>query len=412
MASNHHNLGTVIWFEFIRTIKKPSFWIATLSIPILIAVVFAVVFYSSKSTSDNSDKLAKEKFSIEFVDESKVLLPQVTQAFDAKQVDNKDQALEDVRSGKVDAFFYYPNDVSKQKVEVYGKDVGLFDNGKYQAVAENLLKVSANTKIGDPQLTAIAQNQVNFDTVTYKADGNVSAGWLAAIPPLIFLVLFYFTIAMLGNNLLNSTVEEKENRVTEMILTTMNPTDLIVGKLIATFMAGIMQALVLLVPIIAAYLILGNEASVANLPSLDVIKELSFDPYTMTVAALVFIGGMLLFTGTLVAVGAVMPTAKEAGQYFGIAIMLMFIPFYIIMLILSDPSSLIVQIFTYFPFTAPVTALLRNAFGSLSMTDAIIVITELFILGLIIIRLSVKLFRYGAMEYSGRLSLSTLFNKD
>ena len=412
MASNHHNLSTVIWFEFIRTIKKPSFWVATLSIPVLIGVVFAVVFYSSKSTSDNSDKLAKEKFSIEYVDESKVILPQVSQAVEAKQVTDKDQALEDVKSGKVDAFFYYPGDVSKQKVEVYCKDVGLFDNGKYQAVAENLLKVSANTKIGDPQLTAIAQNQISYDTVTYKADGNVSAGWLAAIPPLIFLVLFYFTIAMLGNNLLNSTVEEKENRVTEMILTTMNPTDLIVGKLLATFMAGILQAIVLLVPVIAAYLILGTEASVANLPSLDMIKGLVFDPYSITIAALIFIGGMLLFTGTLVAVGAIMPTAKEAGQYFGIAIMLMFVPFYIIMLILSDPNALIVQIFTYFPFTAPVTALLRNAFGSLSMTDAIIVITELFILGLIIIRLSVKLFRYGAMEYSGRLSLSTLFNKD
>src|SRR3990167_7650967 len=135
MASNHHNLSTVIWFEFIRTIKKPSFWVATLSIPVLIGVVFAVVFYSSKSTSDNSDKLAKEKFSIEYVDESKVILPQVSQAVEAKQVTDKDQALEDVKSGKVDAFFYYPGDVSKQKVEVYGKDVGLFDNGKYQAVA-------------------------------------------------------------------------------------------------------------------------------------------------------------------------------------------------------------------------------------------------------------------------------------
>jgi len=412
MASNHHNLGTVICFEFIRTIKKPSFWIATLAIPVLIGVVFAVVFYSSKSTSDNQEKLAKEEFSVRYVDESNVILPDVAKVFDAKHVTDKEAALQDVKSGKVDALFYYPNDVSKQSVEVYGKDAGLFENGKYQAVAENMLSVSANTKIGDSQLTAIAQNNVKYDTVTYKSNGNESAGWLAAVPPLIFLVLFYFTIAMLGNNLLNSTVEEKENRVTEMILTTMNPTDLIVGKLIATFMAGILQALVLVVPIAAAYLLLGTEASVANLPSLDIIKGLVFDPLSMTIAALLFIGGMLLFTGTLVAVGAIMPTAKEAGQYFGIAIMLMFIPFYIIMLILSDPNSLIVQIFTYFPYTAPVTALLRNAFGSLGTTEAIIVITELIILGVIIIRFAVKLFRYGAMEYSGRLSLGTLFNKD
>lgn len=120
------------------------------------------------------------------------------------------------------------------------------------------------------------------------------------------------------------------------------------------------------------------------------------------------IGGLMLFTGTLVAIGAVMPTAKEAGQYFGIAIILMFVPFYIIMLILSDPNAMVVQAFTFFPYTAPVTALLRNAFGSLNLVDAAIVISSLIVLGTIIILLAVRLFRYGAMQYDGRLSLKTL----
>ena len=128
----------------------------------------------------------------------------------------------------------------------------------------------------------------------------------------------------------------------------------------------------------------------------------------MIIGALLMIGGMMLFTGTLIAVGAIMPTAKEAGQYFGLAILVMFVPFYIIMLILSDPSAPVVQAFTFFPYTAPVTALLRNAFGSLSVLDAAIVISTLIILGTIVIMLSVRLFRYGAMEYSGRLSLKTL----
>lgn len=409
--TKRHNLGTVIRFEYIRTIKKPSFWIATLAFPILIAAVVGIAFYSGKSSDENSNKLAKEKFSIEYQDESKVILPQIAKALDAKNVNNKQQAIKDVKSGKVDAFFYYPSDVSKQKVEIYGKDAGLFDNGKYSAVAKSMLSTSANTQIGSSQLVTIAKGDVDIDTTTYMENGDVSAGWFAAIPPLIFLVLFYFTIVMLGNNLLNSTVEEKENRVTEMILTTLNPTNLVVGKLIATFMAGITQAIVLFVPIIAAYVILGSDASVANLPDLDIIHKLVFDPVVMTVGALIFIGGMMLFTGTLVAVGAIMPTAKEAGQYFGIAIALMFIPFYILTLILSDPSALIVKIFTFFPFTAPVTALLRNSFGSLGPVEATIVIVELIVLGLFTIQAAVRLFRYGAMEYSDRLSFKTIIAK-
>lgn len=81
------------------------------------------------------------------------------------------------------------------------------------------------------------------------------------------------------------------------------------------------------------------------------------------------------------------------------------------MLILSDPSAFVVQAFTFFPYTAPVTALLRNAFGSLSVIDAAIVISMLIVLGTIIILLAVRLFRYGAMQYDGRLSLKALTPK-
>lgn len=405
MASRH-NLGTVISFEFWRTVKKPSFWIATLAFPLMFAVIIGIVYYSSKTSSDSSEKLAQEKFSIEYKDDSGVVLPVVADKLDAQPVTDKAAAIEKVKTGKVDAFFYYPANLDKAQVEVYGKDAGLFNNGKYSAVAEQMLKTSAAATIANPRLIAVTQGSVSSDTTTYKKDGEVSAGWLAAIPPLLFLLFFYFTIAMLGNNLLNSTVEEKENRVTEMILTTLNPTILIVGKLLATFLAGIVQAAVMITPAVIAYFVLGSE--VVNLPNADMISQLVVDPTAMVIGALIMIGGLMLFTGTLVAVGAVMPTAKEAGQYFGIAILLMFIPFYIIMLILSDPSALVVQVFTFFPYTAPVTALLRNAFGSLGLVDAAIVISMLMVLGTVIILLAVRLFRYGAMQYDGRLSLKTL----
>ena len=408
--AKHHNLGTVVWFEFTRTIKKPSFWAATLSFPILLAAIFAIVFYSSKAGIDRQDELAEEKFSIVYQDDSGVIAPPIAEGFEAQPVDDKDAAIASARDHSVDAFFYYPENIAENSIEIYAKDAGLFDNGKYSSVAQQMLTLSANMEIADPQLVAIAQGSTQADTTTYDENGDVSAGWMAAVPPLVFLVLFYFAIAMLGNNLLNSTIEEKENRVTEMILTTLNPTDLIVGKLLATFMAGIVQAFVLVIPIVAAYLFLGSDgASAANLPDIALVQEFVFNPATMLIGFLLFVGGMLLFTGTLVAIGAIMPTAKEAGQWFGIAMIAMFIPFYIIQLILSDPEQFVVAVFTYFPFTAPVTAMLRNAFGTLSAMEATIVVATLLILGALIIRLAVRMFRYGAMEYSDRLSLKRIF---
>lgn len=408
--AKHHNLGTVIRFEFVRTIKKPSFWAATLSFPILMGVLFGVIFYSNQTTQSSTDKLAEEKFSIVYKDESGIITPEIAGTLQAKPIDDKRTAIEQVREQKIDAFFYYPSDFTKNDIEVYGKDVGLFENGKYDTIAKQMLTLSASAKIGSDQLIEAAKGEVTVESTTYKDNGETAGGWMAAVPPLLFLILFYMTIVMLGNNLLNSTVEEKENRVTEMILTTLNPTDLIVGKLLATFLAGLVQAAVIIVPVVVAYFILGNNSGAANLPNLN-LGELIIDPVAMLVGFMLFVGGMLLFTGLLMALGAIMPTAKEAGQWFGIVILGMFIPFYIFSMILSDPDQIIVQIFTYFPLTAPVTAMLRNAFGSLDLTSSVIVVSALVIVGVVMIRLSVHLFRYGAMQYDSKLSLKGVFNK-
>jgi ABC-2 type transport system permease protein len=131
----------------------------------------------------------------------------------------------------------------------------------------------------------------------------------------------------------------------------------------------------------------------------------------MITGALLLLGGFTLFTGVLVAIGAIMPTAKEAGTIFGPLMALIFVPFYAVSLIVSDPEALIVQVFTYFPLTAPVTALLRNGFGTLGPVESAIVIAEVFIAGILVLRLAVHLFRYGSIEYGRKLSIAGTFRR-
>ena len=90
---------------------------------------------------------------------------------------------------------------------------------------------------------------------------------------------------------------------------------------------------------------------------------------------------------------------------FGLLIFAMFVPFYIVSLIISEPQALIVQVVTYFPLTAPVTAMLRNAFGTLEPAAAGVVIAELFLAGVLVLQVAVGLFRYGAIVYTDKLNL-------
>ncbi|MGO4805390.1 ABC transporter permease, partial [Arthrobacter sp. 2MCAF15] len=176
---------------------------------------------------------------------------------------------------------------------------------------------------------------------------------------------------------------------------------------IALFMVGLVQILVFLTPIAVGYAFFRDKLAI---PDLD-LSNLRFEPGTMLVGALLLLGGFIVFTGVLVAIGAIMPTAKDAGTIFGPLMGLIFVPFYAISLIISDPRAPIVQIFTYFPLSAPVTALLRNGFGTLSPAESVIIIAELFITGFLILRLAVHLFRYGSIQYSSKLSIAGTFRK-
>ncbi len=397
---SRHNLGIVIGFEFFRTVKKRRFWITTLAIPVALAIVFVLVGVSNQSTSSTAQAQKNARLSFTYTDGSGLVTDQLAQSYGGTRTADGARAVNDVKSGKSEAHFAFPVDPAKQPVLVYGTDKGVFDNGKYDAVATQVLIAAAQRKIGSPQLTALAQGNVTVVSQTYK-DGALSSGISAVIPPLLFLLIFYVVILLLSNQMLSSTLEEKENRVTEMILTTLNPTTLIIGKVISLFTVGLLQVLIFILPIIIGYIFFRSRL---NLPDLD-LSHLSLEPGLMAVGAMLLLGGFILFTGTLVAVGAIMPTAKEAGPIFASLMVLIFLPFYAVTLIVSNPQALIVQIFTYFPFTAPVTAMLRNGFGSLGPVESALVIAELFILGFIALRLAVHLFRYGSIEYSKKLSI-------
>jgi hypothetical protein len=180
---------------------------------------------------------------------------------------------------------------------------------------------------------------------------------------------------MFGNQMLTSTVEEKENRVIEMILTTVKTKTLIVGKILALITLAFLQGILVIAPALLAYFIFKDSLS---LPAID-LSGIPFDWYRITAAILIFISSFLFFTGLLVAIGAASPTAKEAGGFIGVVMMLLFGPLYAASLFISSPESPFVQFMTLFPLTAPIPALLRNAVGNLSQVETILVIVILAI---------------------------------
>lgn len=395
-----HNLSTVISFEFLRTVTKRKFWAVTLIVPIFAIALITLIVASNVSTANTADQQKNARFEFQYSDASGLVDSTVAKKLGGTEVENASAGVDAVKAGSSEAFFAYPADPAKETVRVYGADQGLFQNGRYSAVAQTLLSASVEERVDSPIDVAVLCGEVSTDTTTFK-DGAVAPGFEAIIPALIFLVAFFVVIVFLGNQMLNSTLEEKENRVTEMILTTINPTNLLIGKVVSLFLIGIIQMAVFALPVVVGYFFFRQQL---NIPDFD-LSGLVFEPQKMIVGALILIGGFALFTGTLVAIGAVMPTAKDAAPVFSVVIFAVVIPLYASGFAVSSPQSPIVQVLAFFPYTAPITALILNAFGSLPLWQAIVIVLELFVLSLIVLRLAVRLFRYGSIEYSSKVRI-------
>lgn len=232
-----HNLGTVVSFEFIRTITKKRFWAGTLAVPVIMAVIFVLIYISNSSTASASDAQENAQLSISYTDASGLVTPGQAALFKAAKAASP---ADGIKAGTVDAFFEFPADPAIDTVRVYGADRGKFENNKYSAVAQAMLTRAVNAQIGSPELSTLAGGDATIDVKTYK-EGKESSVFNAAVPPLLFLVIFYALIILLAGQMLSSTLEGKENRVTEMILTTLNPTTLISGKVLALFAVGLVR---------------------------------------------------------------------------------------------------------------------------------------------------------------------------
>ena len=400
--SKMHNLGTVFKFETIRVLKKPTFWLMALGFPLMFAALYGIVFWSQITTMQAAKELEKQEFSLAVTDDSKLVRSELLMAAKTKTVESKEAGINDVKNGKIDAYIYFPKDIGKQKVEVYGKDVGLFQNGKYGAVAQSLLSQSVASSVSQAQV-AILQNKVQLSSTTYL-DGKEHGGVNEMIAPGLFLVIFFMLVTFFGNQMLTSSTEEKENRTVEMLLTMVKTDTLITGKILSLMVLALIQMSVIVLPVAAGYLAFGSKL---QLPNMD-LSLLVFDPVRIGLALVIFLASFMMFTGMLVTLGAMMPTAKEASQWFGLVIMLIFGPFYGITAFVSFPDSPFVKFLSLFPFTAPIPLLLRNAVGNLPAWEGLLGVALLIVAAVFVLWLAVRVFRYGAMSYDSKLSLSAL----
>jgi ABC-2 type transport system permease protein len=407
-------IGEVILFEVRRNVKKKTFWYTTLILPVIIIVVTLISHASSNHASSNSvqQTISYSKTAKLAVLDQTGLISRATLLSHHITVEPTEQAgINAVKKGLVSAFFYYPGNVATAGIKVFAQDQGITFTPPYNTLASQLLSNSAvavvNLKTHDSIAAKILTKAPSVTATTYK-NGTPTNGLAGIVAPIVFFAIFLFFAAMISYFTISATTEEKENRAAEILLTTIKSKQLIIGKILSIIVIGVLQVIVILVPLLIAYALFHNHIT---LPGGVTLSHLPLNPTTLAIGAIVLALGLIMFTGVLVGFGSLFPSSQEASRYLAVVILWAFIPLYAIGYVVNSPNALIVKVFTYFPLTAPSTVLLRNAVGTLSTSEAYGTIAILVVSAALALMFAVRAFSYGAMAYTRRISVKELFQR-
>lgn len=375
-------------FEIVRQLKKPAFWAATLLIPLLIGGIYFISFVSSQGVDENPE--LKEDTKIAITDEAKVFSSQAPFIVDG----NKEQGKEMVTNGEVDLYFYIPeNFLETKQAEFYHISEGIEMFNFDANILKSLMAQDASKRVNPADIIALSGQFEIIDKKLAK-DGSDSNALGKAIIPFFIGIVFFLFITLCGNRFLMCVVEEKENRISEMILTSVSSKHLIVGKIIAMLVLGLVQITALVIPILT--LVFLNRDSGLIAPILSIIE---IDPVAIILGVILFIASAVLYAGTCVFVGSLVSTAKDASSFIGPAIIIMVLPLYFMQMFMMTETTLLVQFLTYFPFSAPIALLLRSGFGTISTLEYCIGLGAVLTCAIIMIILASKTFQKNAINF-------------
>ena len=247
-----NKIWTVVKFEVIRQLKKPSFWIALFLLPVVIIGFIGLSSLSNSSFGNDISKNNKTANENTFgITDKAGVINEAALTEKVSKIETKEEGIEKVKNGKIKEYYYIPEDFFESK-KVEGYNVST-DGGSLfvQSVGNitSLLTASAMMRV-NPIDASILTNQIKVENTTFDENGEKANLLGKAMIPIAVLAIYYILVCVFGNRMLLAVVEEKENRISEMILTAVSAKELIIGKIIALIVLGFLQMAVFIVPII------------------------------------------------------------------------------------------------------------------------------------------------------------------
>jgi len=422
----------VIQREYLTRIQKKSFWIASLLGPILITAIYAVPIWLAMQ-----DKEVKR---IEVVDESGLF--QTADLVD-KEVEFKlvNKPIADLKANFAKegytALVHLPKDIltNGKDLKIYSeKNLSLSLKSSIERVIEKKVRAVLMKEAGiASEVYEKTQVDVGSETVTVSEAGDEtsSSSGGAMILAGVMGMLLYITLLLYGSQVMNGVIEEKSSRIIEVIISSIKPYQLMLGKILGVGMVGLTQFLLWIVLTIGLSQVASkfyqtspiqqkmeqvkkadpkvakeiNDAS----PMAEVTKVIESTNIPLVVGGFLFyfLFGYLLYSSLFAAIGSAVESATEAQQFTFIVMLPIIAAFMMAQFTMQDPDSTMAFWASMIPFTSPINMMVRLPYGvpawelATSMT--------LLVLGFLACSwISARIYRIGILMYGKKVTVKEM----
>lgn len=407
----------VLKTEFINTVTRRSFIITLILVPLLPALILGGISLFGGNDSDSTTGIGglfqsgSTTQPVEgYIDEAGIIikLPEWIDPESLIAFNTESQAKEALQAGTIQGYYVIESDVLETgAVRFINKEFSPFTSLESSSTMESVLRY--NLLGADSAQFAIYSQPLRTETIdlTPETVDRDNTSPLSFYIPYGVTLLLYFLIMTSASLMMNSVAKEKENRVIEILLSSIAPRQLLTGKILGLGLVGLLQTVVWMG---TGFLLLRLGGTTLNIPT-----SLQLPADLLIWSIVFFLLGYFLYATIMAGVGAMVPNLKEATQATILIILPMLIPLMLISMMIESPNATLPLVLSLFPFSAPIAMVTRIAVTAIPLWQILTSVGLLLVTVIIMVRAVAGMFRAQVLltgkKFSVGLYLRTLFGK-
>lgn len=403
------NLGKVFKFEFLNLITRRSFLLMIVLVPLIPIVLFTLLGLLNDDQTQTLGQMFTSEVAnplpIGVVDQSGIVtdFPDWLTNGNLVEVADEDTARQRTVANQLEGFFVISSDyLESGKVTYFKPEINMITEIVQQGTLDELLNY--NLMDSDQDMFLRYTNPVNY---TYEylnpetadtRDQNLVANYVV---PYVITMLFYMLILISSSIMINAVGKDKDNKTIEIMLTSVSPMDLFLGKLLGYGAASLLQMLAWGGGVVA-FMKLGGQ-------SLAFLQGTSLPNQVMILGIPYFLLGFFLYGSLMAGIGALAPNLREGNSSSFILTMPLIFVLLIINQLISEPNSFFITFLSILPLTSSVVMMTRLAIGMVPFWQIALSFGVLFATVFLVVRGVSNLFSSQTLLSGDKFNMKTFF---